>query len=345
MSPFTPSASSPACAPPGSAAQALAQAWQGAQRRRTLFTTSDRDCAQATVARVFRPHRLEPERGARLVAQMQHLDAGLLGISQLSYGAGVDIQPGPLERFYLLQLPIVGSARIATAGQEFRSDPGCASLVSPGADLRMHWDASNVQLCVRIEAEVLRRFVAAWTGRAVKQLPQFRPQLHLDEQPLLQDLLLTLIQVADHGALAELPSAQLQYRLLALLLGSLPHDASELLGGSSPPVAPRSVRLVEEYLLAHCAEPLTPERLAALAGVSVRSLFLGFQRYRGVSPMRMLREVRLRKVRAELLNAASGTRITDLALRWGFCHLGRFGQDYQRVFGESPSQTLRATAA
>ena len=336
------SPATPTHSPPGGAAAALGQAWRAAALRRVLFSTRDRDCAQAMVGRVFRPHRLEPACGEAVDATMEHLDAGLLGISRLGYGASVEIVPGSLESFYLLQIPVQGAAEIETAGERFVSDARCASLISPDQALHMRWRADNAQVCVRLEAEVLRRFVSAWTGRAAKRLPVFAPRVSLDAQPLLQDLLLTLIRVAEQGTVTALPSAQLQYRLLALMLGQLPHDAAAQLNGSSPPVAPRSVRLVEDYLIEHCAEPLTPEQLAALAGVSVRSLFLGFQRYRGVSPMRLLREVRLRRVHEELLRAAPGTRVTDVALRWGFCHLGRFGQDYQRAFGESPSKTLRA---
>lgn len=44
----------------------------------------------------------------------------------------------------------------------------------------------------------------------------------------------------------------------------------------------------------------------------------------------------------DLLQPGPGTRVTDVALRWGFYHLGRFGQTYQKAFGESPSQTLAA---
>src|SRR6185503_11390775 len=139
--------------------------------------------------------------------------------------------------------------------------------------------------------------------------------------------------------------AQAQYRLLAALLGGVPHDAQEQLRGSTPPLAPHSVRKVEDYLMAHCDEPLTPETLAALAGVSIRSLFLGFQRYRGVSPMRLLHELRLRRAHEELLQSAPGTRITDVAHRWGLGHLGRFSRDYRESFGESPSQTLRAASS
>jgi AraC-like DNA-binding protein len=327
----------------GSASQVLARAWQRASARRNLFSTTDPDCAQAIVGRMFRPHRLEPASGARLNARMDYIGSGLLGVSCLHYGGAVDILPGPLERFYLLQIPIAGAARIETGGQVFMSDPGCASLISPTPDLRMHWGTGNVQLCVRLEAEALRRFISAWCGWEVRRMPVFLPQVALDARPQLLDLLLTLLQVAGHGEVDPLPSSQLQYRLLTMLLGSLPNDCGGLLAGESPPIAPRSVRVVEDFLVAHCAEPLTPESLAAVAGVSVRSMFLGFQRYRGVSPMRLLREVRLRRVRESLVQATPGTRVTEVALHWGFCHMGRFGQEYALAFGESPSQTLKAT--
>ena len=42
--------------------------------------------------------------------------------------------------------------------------------------------------------------------------------------------------------------------------------------------------------------------------------------------------------------AASGMRVTDVALDYGFLHFGWFSQDYRRLFGETPRQTLqRAT--
>lgn len=332
--------------PTGAAARALASAWQRATRQRPLLDTTDRDIAQDVVGRVFRPHRLEPAHDARLRAGMQHLGTGLLGVSLLRYGDTVDILPGPLDSFYLLQLPLAGQAQIHTAGRAFVSDAGCASLISPTPDLRMRWLAGNAQLCVRIEAEVLRRYVGAWCGRPCTRLPVFEPQLPLDRHPLLLEVLLGLIEAADEGAVnrGSLTAVQLQQRLLAALLGGAPHDLQHEMQGSSPPVTPRCVRLVEEHLVAHCDQPLTPESLAALAGVSVRSLYLGFRRYRGVSPMRLLHELRLRRAHDDLLQAPPDTRVTDVALRWGLGHLGRFSKDYAMAFGEKPSETLRAAA-
>lgn len=336
---------SPAASTPAS--QNLARAWGAASRRRVLLQSGDRDCAEFVVGRVFRPHRLEPRlRQARLAARLEQLSLGTLVVSRLAYGETVDILPGPLERFYLLQIPLQGAADIEAGREAFVSDPGCASLLSPAPGLRMRWHAGNEQLLVRIPQACLQRFVACWSGEPELPAPLFDPRLRLQDHPVVADALLSMLCLGERGeeAGAALPVAQLKYRLMAALLSAQPHDLRERLGRSSPPLAPRCVRLVEDHLVAHCDEPLTPESLAALAGVSVRSLFLGFQRYRGVSPMKLLRELRLQRVREDLLAAPPGTRVTDIALRWGFTHLGRFSLEYRQAFGESPSATLARPA-
>jgi AraC-like DNA-binding protein len=51
------------------------------------------------------------------------------------------------------------------------------------------------------------------------------------------------------------------------------------------------------------------------------------------------------RVRAELAEACHSrpaVAVTTVASRWGFVYLGRFAQQYRQLFGESPSQTLRA---
>ena len=314
----------------------VAQVWRAAAGRRTLLAGAGRDEAQALVARVFKPHGLEPARGRDTAASLQHLGSGLLGLSVLAYGETVDILPGPLGDFYLLQWPLAGHAVIETAGQRFRSDPGCASLLSPAPDLRMRWEAGNAQLCLRVDAALLQRQVAAWTGRAPAALPVFQPRVDMARQPALAGLLLEIVEGGPAGTLA---TANREQRLLSLLLGALPHDTP--LDLAAPPAAPHAVRVVEEALRARCDEAWTPETLAALAGVSVRSLFLGFRRHRGVSPMRLLRELRMRRVREELLAAGPRARVTEIALHWGFGHMGRFAQDYRRTYGEVPAATLR----
>ena len=57
-----------------------------------------------------------------------------------------------------------------------------------------------------------------------------------------------------------------------------------------------------------------------------------------MSPMRMVREVRLELARKELGRDGRGT-VADIAMNCGFGHLGRFAQAYAERFGEQPSDT------
>ncbi len=60
------------------------------------------------------------------------------------------------------------------------------------------------------------------------------------------------------------------------------------------------------------------------------------------SPVRYLREVRLREAHRELTVAdPATTTVAGLATRWGFAHQGRFAAVYRQRYGVPPAQTLR----
>jgi AraC-like DNA-binding protein len=77
--------------------------------------------------------------------------------------------------------------------------------------------------------------------------------------------------------------------------------------------------------------------------VSERSLHAAFRRQLGTSPMSYVRHRRLDDAHDELLRVdpTAGVKVTDVALRHGFTHTGRFAAAYRQRFGESPSTTLR----
>jgi transcriptional regulator GlxA family with amidase domain len=54
-----------------------------------------------------------------------------------------------------------------------------------------------------------------------------------------------------------------------------------------------------------------------------------------------VRDARFARVRADLLRADTDESITQIAMKWGFRHLGRFAVGYRDRFGEMPSQTRR----
>jgi transcriptional regulator GlxA family with amidase domain len=80
---------------------------------------------------------------------------------------------------------------------------------------------------------------------------------------------------------------------------------------------------------------------APAAGIAGRTLYKHFRLSKGVAPMAYLRNVRLRKARDDMLRGNPADKVTDIAKRWGFDHLGRFAAEYRRCYGEMPSETLR----
>jgi methylphosphotriester-DNA--protein-cysteine methyltransferase len=89
-----------------------------------------------------------------------------------------------------------------------------------------------------------------------------------------------------------------------------------------------------------------PRRLAladicAPTGVCDRTLRAICQEYFGMGPMRYLWLKRMQQVRSALMQAPRTAYVTTIALDHGFDEFGRFSVEYRRLFGESPSVTLR----
>ncbi|WP_310881709.1 helix-turn-helix domain-containing protein [Bradyrhizobium brasilense] len=99
-----------------------------------------------------------------------------------------------------------------------------------------------------------------------------------------------------------------------------------------------------EAIAAGDAEEMT--RIPAIChqlSVSQRTLRKAFRSVYGQSPCRRIRVLRLNQARQALLAVNGETaKVTEIAICFGFFELGRFSVEYRKLFGESPSQTLRA---
>ncbi len=107
----------------------------------------------------------------------------------------------------------------------------------------------------------------------------------------------------------------------------------------------RSMARAEEYLASHLDRAVSRADLADAAGVSIRTLSRAFLKRHGTGPAGFLKARRLHASYRQLLTAEAGsTRVTDVAMRHGFNHLGRFAMEYKKAFGESPSATLNRSS-
>ncbi|CAB3707345.1 AraC family transcriptional regulator [Achromobacter denitrificans] len=312
-----------------------------------LFASGDLDEARSMVGRVMRPHQLGVVGPLqRLDARMHHQALGEVSLNRLRYGANVDIRPGPLEDFYLVQMPLSGSARISSGPQLVDSTPEVASVVSPDDDLAMRWSGDSDQFMLRVSRSLLERALVGHLGCALDRPLRFQLGFRWRECPAWHCLMSYLLDCSSrHADLAahKLIVHQMEQLVAATLLAAHPHNYTGVPPGRRGAVLPRHVRSVQDYLKAHAHEPLSAEQLARIAGVSVRSLYAGFKEFLGISPMLYLRDLRMERARAELLSGETHN-IASVALRWGFAHMGRFSAGYKARYGESPSQSLRRRA-
>lgn len=103
----------------------------------------------------------------------------------------------------------------------------------------------------------------------------------------------------------------------------------------------RKLRQAAEYVHAHADQAITSADIAAAAGLHTRTLQALMSEHLGSSPTTYLRNVRLDRVRQDLLSADPGAvLVADVARRWGFGHLGRFAAAYTERFHEYPRSTL-----
>jgi AraC-like DNA-binding protein len=133
----------------------------------------------------------------------------------------------------------------------------------------------------------------------------------------------------------------LEQALIEAMVGCLaPQKAREntLAQGQHAIIMRRFRRILED----NPEQPLYIPEICKAIRVPDRTLRQCCQEYLGIGPKRYLLLRRLHLVRRALRRAdPAATTVTDMATRYGFWQLGRFAVEYNSLFGEPPSATLR----
>lgn len=175
------------------------------------------------------------------------------------------------------------------------------------------------------------------------------PELPADEaairvEPSLLGRLRTLLRRI-HESTEDLPQSWdwLEDEVPKLLLSVL-HTGPAVHPGTGR-ARDEALRLSLEYLEAHPHESTRVRDLCRVTGASERTLRYAFREHFGVSPKAYIHSVRLTRVKRELrLSDPATTRVSDVANRFAFWHMGQFAADYRRFCGELPSETLARPA-
>lgn len=241
-----------------------------------------------------------------------------------------------------------GNAEMLIAGKSVQRTPSEIAIVplpTMQAQRVEAVDGRYSSVTLTLHTGVVTKVLAAtFGGTAVEDL-NLTPTLDLSTgtgQSLFQ-LVRTCATSLHEGILARSPkaSALLSEAAIQLILENVPHRLSERLNRPQLDAPPRYIKRAVEYMQANPHLPLTVSDIAGTVGVSSRLLQLGFRKIHGTTPVAYLRRVRLEAIHDELSRPENLLPVSEVALKWGFTHMGRFAASYRSAFGLYPSDTVR----
>lgn len=309
------------------------------------------DAAADAIGRIFCPHELTPvDRSEQdFFALHNCADFDGFSVNYVAYGGSVKINPGCLDRFFLLQLPLSGGAAIRTAARDVTTGPQhTASLLSPTIPTEMTWRGDCAQLILLLDRKLMEHRAAALGGVAVRPV-EFDPAVALTTAPgqalaaKIKDLVTLAEALGPRKGLSRVAAAEWRAALLDALLNGQRHSLSSAIDvfNGRAETQPAALKRARAYLQTRATEPLDLAELAEIAGTGIRALQLGFRRHFGTTMTEMLLDIRLAELNARLKTARPDERIVDIAFELGFTHLSRMASAYRAKFGESPKATLQ----
>ena len=313
------------------------------------FTSVDIDQVRSMLNRFFYPTAVGAPEGAdtfRLGADLIRL--GPLTIGRLSFAAPVTLSAAELDAYHVT-MPTAGRCLSRHAGKEVTAGPETAAVFGPGNPVYTLHDAESTELDVKIERPAFEAELSAMLDHPIQGPLDLPPAIHVGNGlgHKWRRTVQVLHEESGHpdGLINQpLIGERLRHLIVSGLLVALPHRYQRELLATPKQTSPRAIRRVRDAIESEPERPFTVTDLAAIAGVSVRSLQDGFRRHLGDTPMAYLQQVRLHRAHEDLRTAdPARDTVSAIAHRWGFAHLGRFASAYRARYHETPSETLRKT--
>ncbi|MBM9510071.1 AraC family transcriptional regulator [Actinacidiphila acididurans] len=319
----------------------------GTPDRSPVLSTHDRDEARRYITDVYIPHDLETRDGHRLDFKLRYLVSERITVGHLVYGADAELIVPSMVTCYHMNLTLHGQTMVGQSGGRAATRAGRSGvLFSPTDPFTVRWSPEAVQYAIKIPRRSLETHLARLIHRQVEEPVSFALGFDLTSgagQSLLAAVHFLRNELLRPGGISTMPMArdQLESLVLTQVLLTVPNSYSDVLRAPDRPARRSKIRAAIELIEERPDSGLSPADLAESVGCTARALQRGFREAVGMSPMAYVRAVRLERVHQDLIAEAGRSSVTDIAMRWGFFHLGRFAQQYRDRFGVLPSETAR----
>lgn len=270
------------------------------------------------------------------------------GLSAWSVECSSDwtLRPHQEEERFCVAFPSAGVIGATIRNKTITAEPGTA-LVTGVPEIPLMWARSSgthARTVLKWDAATASKVLSTIFEGAMLRDIDLQPQLDLSSPP--GQTLELLARTFAAGMRAEpirsaKATALLGEAALRLIFENFPHRLSNRLERRLFGAMPHHVRAAIDFMRANLHQPLTLGDIAEAAGVSGRSLQVGFQQFRETTPLAYLRDIRLKAAHVELSRPENTLPISEVAMKWGFMQMGRFAVQYRVVYGVQPSETVR----
>lgn len=288
------------------------------------------------------------DRDSPFVARVQYRSLNGLGLLSSVYGPALEINCSPPIDKVTVNFVFGGQLLIDDGGRTAIADENHAAAFCFHENLTMRWSPGLRQLMLTIGKPRIEQYLENLLHEPLRRPLRLHGRIDLAASggQGIRAAVDTLHRALDMCGKAGPPpvlAAEVEHGIMTALLLGQRHNYTDAIFSAQTLPPPRALRRVIELVDAAPEKAFTIADLAVYAGVSARSLHDAFRRQLGTSPMSYVRRRRLEQAHDELLrlDPTSGASVTDVALRNGFTHTGRFAMAYRERFGESPSTTLR----
>ena len=303
-----------------------------------LFANADPYAVSDYVNQHVGSHCIRLPSSGRPAASLSHRSFASLDLCRISYGGSVRVTSPALETIYHLQVLLQGHCLWRGYSQEHYFTPGELLLINPDDPVDLTYSDDCEKFIVKLPAQLIERACSDNHWQRPADGVRFASRHQLQQLEGFTNLLGLVCDEAESEQ--SLPSVQEHYtRIIASkLLCSLASNIRRDPFGDSCP----SFGRIADYIDEHLKRDISVEQLAELANMSLRSLYLLFERKVGTTPKSYIRQRKLEQIHGRLSDPSAKVRnITEIAMDYGFMHLGRFSESYKSTFGELPSDTLR----
>ncbi|OHV78636.1 AraC family transcriptional regulator [Ensifer sp. LCM 4579] len=312
----------------------------------TSFRGTGAEELEAALSTRISPIRVETLSGGSLSFDCEFFSTGTVSFARCSYEGIFQCTRQAESNKLMIFLPTLGKAVFDPGMRQILSAPGQGTIIDGTRSASVQIFGPRQHLALFIDHRKLATHLTRMLERSVNGDLEFHPYIELGTGPGLA--LTQLVETACNGLRGDAPLRQSPMALASicdavthLILEAAQHRYSDQLATAAPLPAPRHVKWAIDFMHANISEPISMDDIAAAAKVSLRTLQQGFRQFRMTTPMAYLLEIRLTAAHQDLMNGHGVQSIADVALKWGFTHLGRFAADYKKRFGVLPSQTLR----